>query len=160
MRASLLLALPASLWLVACGDEHSHEDPDVEGCEHLTEGPYTAITATADTTGAPTIAADHMAYTVSLPAGASGNSGHVAFAADDAVPWVFYLDQTVTAAFTTSAGAPITPSESATSSAACPEIAGRFVVPLEVGTAFLQLSSPTVSTVNVVVEPALVDHDH
>jgi hypothetical protein len=159
MRAHSILATFALVTAAACG-EHTHEDPDVEGCEHLTEGPYTTITATAASTGAPAIAADHMAYTVTLPAGGAGNSGFVSFAAADAVPMIFYTDQTVTAAFTTSAGAPITPTQTGTSSAACAEIMGRHVVPLEVGTAFLQLSSPTVSSVNVVVEPALIDHEH
>lgn len=159
MRASLLVALPASLVVAACG-EHAHEDPDVEGCEHITGGPYTPLTATAASTGAPAIAADHMAYTVTLPAGGAGNSGFVSFAAGDAVPFIFYLDQNVTAVFTTSGGAPITPQMSGTSVAACSEVMGRHVVPLEVGTVLLQLSSPTVSTVNVVVEPALVDHEH
>ena len=159
MRYDLLFVVPAALCVAAC-HEHTHEDPDIEGCEHLTEGPYVAVAATAMSSGAPAIDDNHMAYTVTLPAGATGNSGFVSFAATDANPMIFYVDQTVTSAFTTSAGAAITPTQSGTSSPVCTEIKGRHVVPLEVGTAFLQLSSPTVSSVNVVVEPALVDHEH
>ncbi len=160
MRAHVLLTLPASLFLVACGHEHGHEDPDVEACEHIAGGPYTPVTATTQTTGAPAIAADHRAYTVTLPADPNGFGGFVSFASGEAVPYIFYVDQNVVAAFTTSGGAPITPQMSGTSVAACTEVMGRHVVPLQVGTAYIGLSSPTVSTVNVVVEPALVDHDH
>jgi hypothetical protein len=160
MRLHLLVTITSPLLLVACSDDHGHADPDVEGCEHVTGGPFTPLTATADATGAPAIAADHMAYTVTLLAAATGNSGHVSFAADEAALFIFYVDQPVTAAFTTSAGAPIAPQASSTSVAACAEIQGRHVVSLEIGTAFVQLSSPTASSVNVVVEHALEDHDH
>lgn len=139
----------------ACGDEPTDEDPDVEGCEHLENGPYVAVTASnAPDASAPAVAADHQAYTITLPAGVIGNGGYVSFPVGEAGDYLFFLDQTVTAAFTTSAGAAIAPEESATSSPACATIRGRHLVPLEVGTAFLQLSSETVATVNLVIEPA------
>ena len=161
MRSTALwLALIGASALAGCGeDDHEHEDPDVEGCEHLTEGPFQAVTATAATTGAPAVADDHKAYTVTLPAGAGGNAGYVAFAVPAVNQYLFFTDQAVTATFTTSAGTPLT-AQSSTSSAACTAIKGRHVVALDVGTVNLQLSSPTATTVNLVVEPALVDHEH
>lgn len=154
-----ILAAATTVALVACGGGHEDEDIDAEACEHLASGPYTPVTATATSTGAPAIADDHMAYTITLPAGGAGNSGFVSFAAAELGYYGVFFDQAVTATFTTSAGAPITPAESTTSSPACAEVRGRYMVPLEVGTAFLELSSPTVSSVNLVIE-LHVDHEH
>jgi hypothetical protein len=162
MRSQLFVssfALVTLVTLVACSDEHAHEDPDVEACEHLTGGPFLAVTARMMTDTAPAIDDDHRAYTVTLPAAAIGFSGFVSFAASELGYYGVYLDQGATAGFSTSAGTAITPVESGTSSAACTEIMGRYMVPLEVGTTFILLSSPTVSTVNVVIEHH-AEHEH
>lgn len=152
--ASLFLLLP--LALAACGEDHDHADPDVEGCEHLEGGPFVAVTAEA-TLGdaAPSVADDHRAYTVTLPA---GDIGHVKFAVAEAGDYLFFLDQPVDVEF--SAGAVITPEQSTTSSPACATIRGRHLVPLGVGTTFLRLSSATIDAVNLVIEPSADDHDH
>src|SRR5688572_14994746 len=76
MKKKLLAALLMSTALLAtaCGDDEE-ENPDVEGCEHLQEGPATAVTATATSENAPAIRADHRRYDVTLVAGNGGNSG-------------------------------------------------------------------------------------
>ncbi|MBE7447590.1 MAG: hypothetical protein HS111_01480 [Kofleriaceae bacterium] len=158
LPVAALLAAALAVGAGGCGDDHDDEDPDVEACEHLENGPFAAVTATADTTGAPAIAADHRAYTVTLPAGSGGNTGFVSFAAGEAGDYLFFLDQPATAAFSTAAG-PLTPVQSTTSSPACATIAGRHLIELAVGTTFLQLTSATGTTVNVAVEAA-TDHAH
>lgn len=154
-----LIAAALALGAGACGGDHGHADPDVEGCAHLEHGPYAAVTATADTTAAPAIAADHRAYTVTLPADGGGHGGVVSFAAGAAGAYLFFLDQPVTAAFSTAAG-PLTPVQSTTSSPACATVAGRHLIDLAVGTTFLRLTSASGASVNVAVEPAADDHAH
>jgi hypothetical protein len=155
----LLVAVPAALVLAACGEEHGHEDPDVEACEHLADGPFVPVTATSMPATAPAIDDNHMAYTITLPGGAAGNTGYVSFAADELGYYGVYLDAGVTLAFSSSSGDPITPVESGTSSAACAEIMGRHMVPFEVGTARIQLTSATLTEVNVVIEHH-AEHEH
>src|SRR5690606_39011338 len=115
---SALFLIPAA---AACGHDDPH--PDAEGCEHLEEGPYATVTASAarDAT-APMVAADHKAYTVTLPAGAVG---HVAFPAAEAADYVVFLDRPVPFAVFDAAGAPVALEASETSSPACAAIRGK-----------------------------------
>lgn len=143
--------LPALLLCVACGGgEPTEENPDLEACEHLEEGPFEEVAAgaSADDT-APAIADDHTSYTVTLP-------GFVQFAADEAGDFVFYLDADVDVALTDSSGGAVAAEESATSSEACGTIQGKHTYDLEVGTYFVELSGT--GTVNVVVEHG--GHEH
>jgi hypothetical protein len=151
-----VLILPFAL--AACGDDGGGEDLDVEGCEHLEEGPYEAVTATADTASAPEVADDHTSYTVTLPVATAGNAGFVRFAADEAGDFIFFLDADVDVELTDADGAVVTPEESATSSDACDTIRGKHTVELEVATYFLELSSPTIDEVNVVIEHGAHTH--
>ncbi|HVK72256.1 MAG TPA: hypothetical protein VM734_03020 [Kofleriaceae bacterium] len=159
MRFALASTLLAATTLAACSDDHGHEhdDPDVEGCEHLAGGPFAPVTATDNPSAAPAIRADHQAYTVTLPARPIGQGGFVTFAAPEAIDYLFVLDQPVVATFATGSGA-VTPEESGTGSPACAEIQRRYLVALPVGTATIELTSPDVTSVNVVVEPA--SHGH
>jgi hypothetical protein len=144
-----LIALSA-IAFAACGDEHTHENIDVEGCEHLEEGPYSQITAgTARDGTAPAVATDHMAYTTTLPASAVG---YVSFAAAEMTDYIVFLDRNVTFTVFDTAGAPVTIEASETSSTACTTIMGKHLFELEVGTAYFGLGPDTGGPVNVVVE--------
>jgi hypothetical protein len=151
MRVAKLATLILPFALAACGGEEE-ENIDVEGCEHLEEGPYEAVTATADTASAPPIADDHTSYTVTLPAGAGGNTGFVSFAADEEGDFIFFLDADVDVEFTDAAAAVVPIEESASSSDACDTIQGKHTLELAVATYYLELTSQTIDEVNVVVE--------
>ena len=149
--ASLSLTLPlAFTWFACGGDGDQGDDIDVEGCEHLAEGPYEDVLAAADAADAPAVSNDHTAYTITLPDGAPG---YVSFAAAEATDYVFFFDQDVDLALATAGGDPLPLEVSATSSATCTTIKGRHVVELPVGTAVLQLG-PNAAAFNLVIEEA------
>ena len=146
-----------SLFLIAaCGEDEP--GADVEGCEHLQEGPYTTVTATAARDGtAPAVAASHMAYTTTLPAGAVG---YVSFAAAEAADYVVFLDQPVPFTVFDASGAMRAIEASETSSPACAEIRGKHTFELPVGTAYFGLGPSTGTPVNLVVEESTGHEGH
>jgi hypothetical protein len=160
MRKATLLAL-VMLSLAACGGDDSTEEEesiDVEGCEHLIEGPEVPVTATATSDGAPSVADDHMRYDVTLVEVDGGNGGAVAFDADEATDFVFFLSADVDMAITDSGDQEVAIEESATSSPECEEIRGRHVAELTVGTHYLSFGPTPEEQVSVVIEHA--DHGH
>jgi hypothetical protein len=160
MRTISLLAL-AMLSLAACGGDDSTEEEesiDVEGCEHLIEGPEVPVTATPTTDGAPAVADDHMRYDVSLVEVDGGNGGAVAFDADEATDFIFFLSADVDLAITDSSAQDVAIEDSASSSPECEEIRGRHVAELTVGTHYLSFGPTSEEQVSVVIEHA--DHEH
>ena len=163
MNKKLLAALLMSTALLAtaCGDdEEPEENVDVEGCEHLKEGPAVAVTAT--TTGTPpAVGNDHRRYDITLVDGAGGKTGTVSFAATEATDYVFFTGVNVPLVVRNSSGAEVEIEESTTSSTQCTDIKGRHVVPLTVGTHTLTFGPTSAATVPLVVEEASHEgHDH
>lgn len=146
--------------LASCGDEHGHENPNVEACEHLKEGPSVAVAATT-TAGAtaPAIASDHKRYDLTLPVTASPGSflGHVTFAAPAAGDFIVFTSAAIPVKVTTAAGADVAPESTASSITECTEVKGRHVFELGVGTHYVALGPATNNSVSVVVEPG---HEH
>ena len=156
LTTTSLLAL-VIVSLAACGSDDSTEQEesiDVEGCEHLVEGPEVAVTATATSDGAPAVADDHMRYDVTLVEVDGGNGGAVAFDADEATDFVFFLSADVNVAITDSSDEEVAIEESATSSPECEEIRGRHVAELSVGTHYLTFGPTSEEQVSVVIEHA------
>lgn len=141
----------------ATGCGHEDENPDVEGCEHLKEGPASAVTAAATATGAMAIAADHKRYDVSLVDVTGGKGGVVTFAAAKEEDYIFFLSADVPVKFS-AGGMAIAPESMAKSSPTCAEIKARYVVPLKVGTTQLDLGPTTQTSVGIVVEAAAHEH--
>ncbi|WP_164016935.1 hypothetical protein [Pyxidicoccus trucidator] len=163
MNKKLLAALLMSTALLAtaCGDdEEGEENVDVEGCEHLQEGPSTAVTATLTGT-APAVDNDHRRYDITLVDGAGGKTGSVSFAADEATDYVIFTGADVPLTVRDSSGAVVDIEESTKSSSQCTDIKGRHVVPMTVGTHTLTFGpTPTASVSIVIEEAAHEDHDH
>ncbi|WNG38322.1 hypothetical protein F0U60_35190 [Archangium minus] len=158
MKKLLSACLLSSALLVGCGEESN--EVDVEGCEHLAEGPAVAVTASASTSGAPSVGNDHKRYDITLPAGTSGNAGSVSFAAAEATDYVFFLGADVSLKVTSSSGQAVEFEESAKSSEQCGEIKGRYVAPLQVGTYTLTFGPTSQSSVSLVIEESAHDHEH
>jgi hypothetical protein len=155
----LISLLVVTCWAVACSEDHAHEDPDVEGCEHLQDGPAVAVTAATAAGATPAVADDHQRYDVTLVAATGGMGGFVRFAAAAASDYIFFLNADVPVQFRDAAGAVVPPEDSASSSTVCTDIKGRHLVPLEVGPYDLQLGPTTATMVGIVVEPAAhADH--
>lgn len=160
--------------LTACGDdaaddgaggaggEHAHgEDVDAEACEHFADGPFNDVTASADTAAAPDVGAEHTAHRITLVDDGGQSGGFVRFEAGEATDFVFFLDGDVPLAITDGSGAAVALEEScdpAACSDACAAIAGRHVVPLAVGTYFLELG-PTPATEVALVHEELAHEE-
>jgi hypothetical protein len=163
MNKKLLAALLMSTALLAtaCGDdEHEEESADVEGCEHLQEGPSVALTAT--TTGTPpAVSNDHRRYDLTLVDGTGGKTGSVSFAAAEATDYVIYTSADVPLTILNASSVEVEIEESAKSSAQCAEIKGRHVVPMAVGTHTLTFGPTTAASVSIVIEEASHEgHEH
>ncbi len=154
-----LPAFPALLLLAAAslpgcgGDGHTEEDPDLEACEHLTqaEGAVALTAASTASPTAPALGADHRRYDVTLVdvAGAAGKAGYLTFAASAVGDYLFFSSAPVQLVVTGPTGGEVAAESSAGSSAACPEVKGRHVYPLQVGTHVLGVTAadPAVSFV-------------
>ncbi len=159
MKKWLSACLLSSALLAGCGGEKN--EADVEGCEHLQEGPAAAVTATATASGAPSVRNDHKRYDITLPAGSGGNVGSVSFEAGEASDYVFFLGSNVTLKVTNvTSGQAVTFEESATSSTECTEVKGRYVAPLQVGTYTLTFGPTSESSVSLVIEETAHEHEH
>ncbi|HEX8434844.1 hypothetical protein [Archangium sp.] len=164
MTKKLLSAcLLTSALLTACGNTN---EADVEGCEHLKEGPSAAVTATVPPTDnappVPAVSNDHKRYDITLPAGTggtTGNVGSVSFAVSEPSDFVLFLGTNVPVKVTR-AGAEVAFEETATSSEECGEVKGRYVVPLQVGTYTLTFGPTSQANVSLVIEETAHDEEH
>ena len=157
MTKKLLSAcLLSSALLIACNNVN---EADVEGCEHLKEGPASAVTATASTSGAPAVSNDHKRYDITLPAGTGGNVGSVSFASAKASDYVLFLGADVPVKVTGSSG-DVAFEETAKASEQCTEVKGRHVVPLGVGTYTLTFGPTTQTSVSLVIEETSHEEEH
>ncbi|WP_375766022.1 hypothetical protein NR798_30535 [Archangium gephyra] len=159
MKKLLSVCLLSSALLAGCGGEKN--EADVEGCEHLQEGPGAAVSASASATGTlPAVSNDHKRYDISLPAGNGGNVGSVSFAAAEASDYVFFLGSNVTLKVTNSSGETVSFEESATSSTECTNVKGRYVAPLQVGSYTLTFGPTSESSVSLVIEETAHADEH
>lgn len=159
MKKLLSACLLSSALLAGCGGEK--DEADVEGCEHLQEGPSAAVNASASATGTlPAVSNDHKRYDITLPAGTGGNGGSVSFAAAEATDYVFFLGSAVDLKITNASGAQVSFEESVAKSDVCAEIKGRHVAPLQVGTYTLTFGPTSQGSVSLVIEEAAHDHAH
>jgi len=131
---------------------------DEEGCEHMTEGPFVEVTATAVQAQAPAIASDHHAYRVALQA---DQAGYVKYAASTVGDRAFFLSSNVLFAVEDDQGKPVPIEESLTSIAACDVVRAKHTVPLpSVGTYFIRLGpDEATAQVTIIVEEAGAHHD-
>ena len=150
----LCLAAALALSLTACSDdEEGAASADVEACEHLQDGPSTAVTATAAATGAPAVGNDHRRYDVTLADVTGGKGGAVSFAVSEATDYVLFLDTAVPVAVTQGSAA-VLAEETATSSPECGEVKARQVFALGVGTYTLTFGPTAATRVGLVLEEA------
>jgi len=152
--------LAVAIWLSAgaCGG-HEHEDIDVEGCEHLEEGPAVSVVATAEDETAPVIAPDHKRYDITFLDGVAGKVGKakIEVVAGD---YVFFMNaDTPLALKALATGAVAVPRAAVKSSKSCSAIRARYTVGFaSVGTYLLDFGPTTLSSVGMVIEHSAHDH--
>jgi hypothetical protein len=131
------------------------EGPDVEGCEHLQEGPAAAVTAAATSSAAaPAIANDHKRYDITLVAVGGQQGGSVRFNSAEAGDYILFLNKDVPVSFKDATGKAIAIEESTKSATQCTDIQGRHVVELGVGVQYIEFGPTTETSVSVVLEEA------
>lgn len=153
-KLKLELLAVAALAMAACGAPPEEESPDAEGCEHLENGPAVAV---IDSMGSPPkVGSDHRRHDIPLTAG--NPSATVEFAVSEAGDYLFFLDRDVPLTIK-QGGSAISFEETAKSSTECDVVAGRHLVPLEVGTATLEFGETTETSVGLVIEPFAHGHE-
>ena len=158
MKMKLFSAvLLSSALFLACGEDE--ESADTEACEHLQEGPASAVTATASGTG-PTVSNDHRRYDIALVDVTGGKGGSVSFAAAEGTDYILFTSADVPVTVKNSSGATVAPEESVKTSATCTAVKGRHTIPMSVGTYTLTFGPTTETSVSLVIEEAGNDHEH
>jgi FAD/FMN-containing dehydrogenase len=158
MKTQLSSALLASLLALSACAPAVEEGPDVEGCEHLQEGPATAVTASASATSAPAVSNDHKRYDVALGDVAGGRGGSVSFAVSEAGDYVLFLGRDVPVRVSAPGGATVEAEERLTSSPVCTEVKVRATYALGVGTHTLTFGPTSEASVSLVLEEAAHAH--
>jgi len=147
--------------LGGCGTEDQAADvPAVEGCEHLQEGPFAELTATAAASDAPWMTDEHTAYQVTLSEGASGYVGFVAVPVRDAGDVYVYSDRPEPMVVRDDQGSPVAAEAEATEVSACTEVARESLFELEVGTYTVELGPAYAGTATLVFFSAGSGHEH
>jgi FAD/FMN-containing dehydrogenase len=159
MKKLFAACLLSTALLVGCSGEE--ETADTEACEHLQNGPQSAVTATAAAAGAPAVSNDHKRYDITLVDVTGGKGGSVSFASSEAAEYVFFLNADVPFKATDASGQTVAIEASATSSSECGDIKGRHIVPLGVGTYTLSFGPTSATSVSLVIEEeAHEEHSH
>ncbi len=133
--------------LVGCGEETI----DSDACEHLQEGPASAITASANATGAPAVSNDHRRYDISLVDGTDGKGGAVSFAVAEANDYTLFLNGLVPVVLRDASGQVVQVTASGTGSSECSDIQRRHFFSLGVGTYSITFGPTTAGSVSLVI---------
>lgn len=132
------------------------EGPDVEGCEHLAEGPATEVTAqSAANAGKVMVGNDHKRYDVALADGMNA----VTFESGEAAHYVFFLGQDVPLTLTDASGQAVAIEERKTENLPCGEMKARVTADLGVGPYTLTFGPTEATMVGIVIEEDAQGHD-
>jgi hypothetical protein len=162
----LRIAIPFALAtpLVGCGDETTTEHTVNEaGCEHMKDGAIVSVTASANQASPATPPAfDHKRLDVALAdLSPSGKGGYVAFNADEATEFIFFLSNDIPFEILDSSDTTVVPDDDPAANPECASLIPTMVaVDLEVGAykLFFGGASTTATTVGLVYEEAGAHH--
>jgi hypothetical protein len=156
MKMNLFSACLLSTALLAgCGPVN---ETDMEGCEHLQEGPSSIVTASATASGAPDVDSNHRRYDISLVDVTGGKGGFVSFNVEHTADYVLFTGVDVPVVVRNDAGATVEFEASVKSSTECTDVKGRHTVPLAVGKYTLSFGPTMQGVVSLVIEE--VAHEH
>lgn len=147
-----VVAVLAVTLLAACGGPPEKESINAEACEHLKQGPSSAVTATTAAAGAPNVSEAHQRFDVTLVDVTGGKGGAVSYSSGAEGDLILFLSESVPLKVSDSAGADVAMEATVTSIAECDEVKARHTVPVAVGTYTLTFGPTTVSTVQLVAE--------
>lgn len=125
-------------------------------CQHVSSGPYAALTASATETfsgTSPNINTTHTYYTVTLPASGSSYKGTVKFVPGTSGSWAFQLSQDIPVALKDSAGNTLTAALSDPLNSSTCALTRAVVYNLTGGSTYrLVIGTASVSSVGVAAE--------
>lgn len=125
------------------------ETADTEGCEHLANGPASAVTATPEDARPPMLDNDHKRYDITLAPGAAT----VHFQSDEAADYVLFLNQDIPVKVKELAtGKDVAIETSAKSSTVCDTVKGRHGVELGVGVYAITFGPTPETRIGLVIE--------
>lgn len=161
---NITVALSLSLFAVACGDSedpdhdaHSGEEESIEAeaCEHMVDGPATAVTAGATEADAANTSVDdwkHKRVDVALSDdGSGGFAGYLTYEAAETAEYVFFTSGEFTVQID---GAD---AEATNAVAECTDVQSGLVFDLEVGEHVVFINS-TSNSVSLIAEEVAGDH--
>jgi hypothetical protein len=143
--------------LAGCGGGTINE-ADVEGCEHLQEGPSSIVTATSSATDAPDVFSNHRRYDISLVDVTGGKGGFVSFDVAHAAEYILFTGADVPVVVRNAAGEMVAFEATAKASPECTDVKGRHTVELAVGTYTFNFGPTLQGVVSLVIEE--VAHEH
>ncbi|MFP5502618.1 MAG: hypothetical protein ACLGIN_09015 [Candidatus Sericytochromatia bacterium] len=136
------------------GDGHNSDQSEQTAC-NLLQGEATAVSATAEASGAPALLED-VAYEVTLPEGPDGREGVLRFEADHAEEMSIYLDQDVLVIVRGPDGEAL-PGAKIMGSKFCGEVAVHRVYELEPGLHTLEWGPTEAASFKVALSPTHPD---
>lgn len=156
---AIAAAMATLLVCPACGGEdHHHDDPVAEACEHMQDGPAMSVTAIADMAGdAPDVGEHHIRWDIALVdrgGGAADLGGYVDLVVDEASESLLFLGADVAIALWDATGTEVAAEASNADITACAEVAVSHTFDLEVGTYLLEIGPTSETEVQLVVEQA------
>jgi hypothetical protein len=164
MKKTIYITLLVA-FLGACGSDDSNtntsntnnqtteETPESEACEHLAEGPFQAVTATADAMGTLENAAyEHTRVNIALADIEGGKGGFTSFEADGDGDFYFFLSADLPLKILDGSGAEVAMESTTIGSDLCTEIGAIHVVELMVGTYTLEFGPTTETEVGLAHE--------
>ena len=154
--ANVVLSLVFLIGVAGCGhDDHDDHSANEEACEHMKEGPSTAVTAGADADNATDTEHtdwEHKRVDITLVESGDAFVGFVKYEAEAAGDYLFFANDDVT--LKVGGEAP----EATGSVSECGEVNGVDTFELAVGEHVVEISSSKAS-IQLVVEVASGDHD-
>lgn len=158
---ALTAVLAASL-AAGCDGEttHEHGTPLDEACEHMAEGPFANVQATADRAAAPAADMSHTSMTILLPQSGAMREGYVRFPSAEVAEMMFFLGADVPFTLSDASEAAVAIEASDRAITACSEVAVSHTADLEVGTYWLHFGPTTQESVSLVFEEAGGEHVH
>lgn len=170
MRISVMLsavALLTTTFVTGCADDTDDTSTtaaatgatlssDEEACEHMVEGPFQDVTATAASDGAPSATYAHTAVHITLATDTTDDTmymGYVTYEADEATEFALFLSVDAPLAIHDAAGNDVE-IEASEAVLACDEVAMEHLVDFEVGTYTLVIGPTAAAEVTLIAEEA------
>lgn len=154
-NATIVLMLGVVVGGCEDGHDHDHADesPEAEACEHLSEGPATALTAnTTDDGDSADVSKSHTRYDLTLPGEAEKKGGYAKFISPQAGDYLLVMNGEVPVQLLDLQGNAVEPKSAGSALDGCSAVRRQAVYTLGVATYRLKLGPTSASSVGLLFE--------